>query len=920
MRRTARISMIFGLSVVGAFAAVWILFAIPLFSDFRRAIVADALSEQIGQPILVNGDVSVLLGPVSTIRASGVQIPSENIEGVNLAELARLEFDVDLIALSGLRLDIDNLIVDGLKVELLTLEDGTQSWSDADEDATASETNDASTLDFAPPEQGLLGFLRTRTASFTNIRLFWANKGSGFEYDFNLEEFTFGQLDDGTTLRVESAGTVNDQSFSLTGTYPKNERFTTSAQFSSIELNFEGTGIPRDEGGGFTSQITVDARNLGDVLEVLKLNRTFDGDGLLRTNLTATNGTVSLSDFSTKVELSEGQLISVEGDVTNLTDVDGIDVAIDVLLFSEGEPPPKATRLRELQLTGISTRIVSVDRQLEFEDLLVTTNYFEQGLNEVGPATIRRIRRTDDGKLAFDDIYLQTGPIDDPILVATGSVGNVLEGEEIALQGSVNAPASLLLGSLGEDVADAFGGVQAEFSVDDAQGFLSISRLAARAVDTDVWALDAELRIGDVATLDGFSFDYAVEVADGKEFFSALNLEEIDTGPLGLSMSIRGEEGLWDGEMMLGAGQSELTASVDTRTALGRTIIDAEIVSETLSIKDLTNSIDGAIELANIRSRDEAGDRSSDIELQPLVLPKEEDVIEPAVSVNDNEIELQPLVLPKEEDDIVDLDRFLRETDIYATIEFEEISGIQGVSRISSEFISEGGKASLGPLEFTYGGGYFNIGAKMDAVETPDVITIAGNTAGWNLGDIMMETGIGIDATGALTGRFDLNGDISSIKGFLSSLTGSATVRMANGRLGTSLLELAGLGIFPWLFSKEMNKGYTDIACANVPVRFTAGLMSFNAAVVETNSVQLVAKGTVDLKSETLAIRAEPRPLGRPLARSAFPFDVRGDLSNPQFELDLSGSRVRRADGADQMPANRIPCQPDIFQLEQSGG
>ncbi len=139
---------------------------------------------------------------------------------------------------------------------------------------------------------------------------------------------------------------------------------------------------------------------------------------------------------------------------------------------------------------------------------------------------------------------------------------------------------------------------------------------------------------------------------------------------------------------------------------------------------------------------------------------------------------------------------------------------------------------------------------------------------------------------------------------------------MSRGQISTSLLELAGLGIFPWLFSEELRQGYTDVVCIVAPVRIDAGRVSSTSIVAETASVQLVAAGEVDWKNDTIVLRAEPRPVGRPLSRSAFPFDVTGRLSAPEFKLDLGGSRSRRADGADEMPTERQPCVPDMRQLE----
>ena len=175
---------------------------------------------------------------------------------------------------------------------------------------------------------------------------------------------------------------------------------------------------------------------------------------------------------------------------------------------------------------------------------------------------------------------------------------------------------------------------------------------------------------------------------------------------------------------------------------------------------------------------------------------------------------------------------------------------------------------------------------------------------------------MGIEANGTLGASFDITGNITSGKAFVNSMVGSASLNMGQGSIATSLLELAGLGIFPWLFSEELAAGKTEIVCVKAPVQVASGRVRFDSVVAETKSVQLVAKGEVDWVRDSISVRAEPRRVGAPLARSAWPFDVTGKLSEPKFKLDIGGSRSKRADGASEMPADRVPCQPDILQLE----
>ena len=145
MRR--RVTILFGWAIgilVILFLAAWIFLATSFFAEFRRSFVADILSDQIGQTLIIQDDVAIDLGPISRLSVSGVEIPSETIDGVNLAQLETLQLDVDLVALWKGAIDLDNLIIDGLQVNMLTHADGAQSWEpiqSTSSDGTPKETN-----------------------------------------------------------------------------------------------------------------------------------------------------------------------------------------------------------------------------------------------------------------------------------------------------------------------------------------------------------------------------------------------------------------------------------------------------------------------------------------------------------------------------------------------------------------------------------------------------------------------------------------------------------------------------------------------------------------------------------------------------------------------------------------------------------
>ncbi|MBO6899535.1 MAG: AsmA family protein [Shimia sp.] len=179
---------------------IWAALATPLFSSWRKDFVADLLTEQIGQPFLIDGDVRVVLAGTTKVHVSGASIPSENIAETNLARLDLLEWELDLPALLDRHIDIDNLTIDGLQVNLITKAGGTTSWTkrntpQASETAPSAQEDQPAAAD--PDGPSILSFLADRTVSFTNIGLAKIDEQSGFEFIFALEKILLEQQENG---------------------------------------------------------------------------------------------------------------------------------------------------------------------------------------------------------------------------------------------------------------------------------------------------------------------------------------------------------------------------------------------------------------------------------------------------------------------------------------------------------------------------------------------------------------------------------------------------------------------------------------------------------------------------------------------------------------------------------------------------
>lgn len=892
------------LKVVGFIAVLliflgWLFVSAPFFAGVRQDIVSRLLTSAAQQPVTVEGDVRIKPRRISRIHASGVTVESVTIPDSELARLSLLEFDLDVFKLFDRIVDIDNLQIEGLQVNLVKDEQGRDSWKVPDRVKAEGKSDVEQPV--AEKDGHILEFLRSRTATVTAAGLLFENQITGFVFDFELQTLTFEQLSGGSVLEVKSEGKVNGEAFSYFANIPREESFESRFSFGGFDASYNG--VPTSD--GHTGKLTVASGQLSDLFSVLRLDSGFDGTGQLQTDIVHAGDEISVQNLSAEFDFANGHNISVAGSVDQLVRMNGVDIVAKARLHPENQPPPRARYLRETRLVEVYAHITGDKSDIEFEELLLTTNALNQELDEIGPISVGSIRRSADSKLVIDDIAAQAGPRDAPYVTLQGHLGDALNLKDVDFSGQLSVPTSVLMPTIGADRKEQFGLLEGGFAFGDTGGALGLSAFELHLVNTELWSLDVAAQMQDITNPVGLDLSFQLGIAETSNFLNALGLEKTSSGSLAIGGAVSHDDLGIRTKLSLQTEVSDLASDIRFSGSLQNPVVDGDIISEALQIADLRDAVKTVMQLKKLPEVPQAQRK----EVKPLVLPEKEIQRDKPV---------KPLVLDEEDlkaADLFDPVQLLKDTDLHIGMDLRKITGPRGTSSVSSQLVAKDGKAKLGPLDVRYGGGFFNLTADMDIENKPKEIALSGATGGWDFGEILQALEIDFRARGTLAGDFSVAGNVSSGKAFVNSMSGRAQLTMSEGQIATSLLELAGLGIFPWLFSEERRQGYTDIVCAVAPVVIRSGRVGSQSIVAETRSVQLVARGELDWRRDRIDLRVEPRRVGKPLSRSAWPFDVTGALSKPKFKLDIGGSRSLRADGADQMPENRKPCVPDIYQL-----
>ncbi len=930
---------LFGLALF----AVWLVLSSSLLAKARGALAARLLSSELGQVVEITGGVVVDLGAVLHVTARGLALPSQTLSDVSLAEVGQLEFELALRDLIRRRIKLSNIQVVGAKASLVVDQEGSSPWSQGkaisagDAEKPAPEPDGATTASSARNKNEVVsvtGFLAGNKIRFLNSGVTYRDARNGLDLDLILASFEIGQTDRSAPVVLEGTGTLNGQDLSLTGVFPQERPFKVTAAFSQISVDLDGTPDPGGYDAGYEVAISANIAELGQLLDVLKLNKSVSGTGNVSAVFKKSIGSARIEDLNVLISLDGGQSLELTADLGELGNPSDITIDTKIRLYSEANTPAPTKKRLELKLIGIDMQLIAQPDGMPTRRMVIETNGFVLDTGGVGPPPISfsQISRTPDGLLRVGKMVLRIGPPQAPFVVLEGAVADALQLEGIDIEGTLALPMANLLAPQLLHKSTVLGRISGGFRLIGSAKNLSLSDLNAASQDTVLWRLVVTGAIGNAMNFSDVNLDIVADVLSGAELLNALGLKPIKTGPVKLNTNLSSLSTEWNSEVSIAVADSQLDINVFVDFDEPVPTVRGQIESDLINVEQLRDIAAAVLQLARLSGMEMAATKPNAVanslpdngdgkKTELLVLEKSEKADPDRTQNLDGyppdgpEGSQQPSPFRDVTLQPVGQAILLSGMDLSVQLDLRKIEGDKGSSSLKSDLEMKDQIARLGPLKFEYGGAYFDIEGSMNLIDDPDILKLSGSTGGWDFGNIMQELRFKKSASGVVDASFDLSGSHVSVRNFLGTMAGSATVSMRNGSIDSQLLDLAGLGVIPWLFSKDQGK-IAPIVCIRAPLQFSNGRISSEQTVVETDRVQIVVLGNVDLKGQTLDIVGQPRRIGKPLSRSPWPFTAVGPMAKPKIRVKDGPRRLRRSDGATTMPQRRQLCVPDILQLK----
>jgi len=204
---------------------------------------------------------------------------------------------------------------------------------------------------------------------------------------------------------------------------------------------------------------------------------------------------------------------------------------------------------------------------------------------------------------------------------------------------------------------------------------------------------------------------------------------------------------------------------------------------------------------------------------------------------------------------------------------------------------------SLEPLDFGFAGGRLAGPVRMDGNKEPMDSSITMRVDKLQLAKLFPTIKEAQASLGNLGGAIDLKGKGSSVKDMLGTSNGKIALYMDGGRISRTLMEIVAMDLWKIASLKlSGDQSTVEIRCAIADLDVKDGVANINAMIIDTGVVNVQIGGWVNLKTEEMALKIEPKPKSKSIASLNSPLYVRGTFSQPSITPDAK--MVARGVGA----------------------
>ncbi|MTI17485.1 AsmA family protein [Rhodobacteraceae bacterium RKSG542] len=831
--------LLFGLSIA---------YLVSPYSQATRTVLLErVLSRVLDRHVEIDGDAKLQFGDELTITASSIRLARVSD--------TRQETRWHSVGSGSLSLPYTSLLFGEPHISRVRLKGAKAFIEQRGKDEPLKQRH----WDYSDVAEFTGNFLKdplARDFVLEDLTLSYPDRGNGWEAVFEIERWSSEAKSDENTIVMAVQGSLNQKPFAVQATFPDPNRkpkgpLNIAVTTEGLAIYVSGSLDLKEPTAEITAKLNAPISSLGDIQSLFDINRVVEGDGRLEMALAGPLNALGLDNIKLDVKLVSGSSMKLTGTVGNLPKGTGIDLLFDSRRFPEGRDPAKPKDPSEITLTGLTGQILGDERRLYLKNFKLLTNAIEGELKEIGPIWVDRIVRDTKGNVGFLGLNILSGPADDPVLDLKGSITNLLKFSGIRIGGSFDFGLGQFIAPNAPKAKIDAGSFAGTLFISDASGILELEQFDGRTRNSKL----VDLSVSKIGPSDNAKpetgrfpvFEIDVKVPDFNALQKRLGLK----GSTVKKVAYKGTATYQENSVALkGAGlvgQTNLAGNLSLAVLEDSLKLTGDLNTPKLYLADVESLIKVYRFIEGERNK--------------------------AVAIE--EVFTAPFT---------------------ASVDFAAKSiagGGKTASNMSAKLLYARKVLKFNPIRLTYLGGKANATVHVDTHSKPAKITADGRIDKLKMGTVLKELGIPRLVSGSLSMSYNLTGTGSNFESFRRSASGKLVASLWGGTIGTRLIDLAGQSLVRWMFSNTSKEDQAKLVCAVFPLTLKAGRGQLKNAVVETENVQVVGGGKVDLRDDKLELKFAPRALAPDVVDMASDFTVVGPIKHPRFKTkDSSAGRV----------------------------
>ncbi|MGI9414474.1 MAG: AsmA-like C-terminal region-containing protein [Hyphomicrobiales bacterium] len=858
------------LITVPVVAVVLVLFLAPLVLStapllgVRQQVATSILTRLLERDVQVLGEVDIAFGAVTRVRVDGTEIGAlVKYQTTYREHIDHLEFSFPLLKSLTQGFEVLSINLEGVDIELNASGDPQAVQSGAKGGKDAAE-------DLAGVPEWFLSNPAAENMVLRDLTINFRDDDAGWNETLVIKEAHSSVSEDGGRIFITAAGTLNRVPLSLSGDFPNPRR--SGGQEGPFQMGVEVAGATSRVAGNIdlSSRIAVIDAELDDsssvvsaVLNMFGIVADFDAASTTKAKLSGPLNRIEATEIAFALNITDGYKVKIEGRIENLVEMHGINLEIDGRAPEKLPVKPEDATFLDFDVVGFKGLVTGDIDAITVKRLNVFSTSLSAELKGIGPISVERVAKGQNGELRIEGIHVLNGPPERRTLDLKGHVLDLLNLSGILLEGTIDMPGASALSFEGSGAEAALGRLTGDIAITGINGDFSIDRLHAQITESDLLKMALKLADREASQANEVTVDTDLEISDLTAFAAALDQ---NIGKVG-KVSFRGTVTL-----------SELVPSLIGVLSVEATRLDIGLRG---SLEDGVPRLDGSVKSASLHLDDVGG-----------------------------LVSLFRIASKRDVDRIDFSDAFVDAIRARIDIDFARIAGGvaagKSAGQVKATVDYRHGVVLVDPLNVNFLNGKITASLRSETRKEPVKHTLKGKVSRLNLGSLSRQMQVQRLVSGSLNLNFNVAMAGNTAPRALKSASGSVTGSIWGGVLETDLLDLSGLNLVSWLMSSSKAKGRAELVCAVLPFQLKNGRGSTRSMIIETKHVQAVGAGGIDIRKERVNLKFQPRPKVKQLVDTVSPFTVTGSLKAPKIKLEKGGAAGRVVGETLTLPLNLL--------------